>query len=70
MITSTQAKAAAFVSAEEPEPKCQFELFGLSADEKPTTYEGAAVANGSIFVEMDTSTVYAFDEENELWRKL
>lgn len=37
---------------------------GLSTDTKPTE----CVANGSTFIEMDTRTVYLFDEENRLWR--
>lgn len=35
----------------------------LSTDTKPTD-----VANGSILVEMDTGTVYTFDEANSTWR--
>lgn len=35
----------------------------LSSDTKPTT----GVANGSTLLEMDTSTVYAFDEANGEW---
>lgn len=34
----------------------------LAADTKPTD-----VANGSILVEMDTSTVYKYDEAGEQW---
>ena len=39
------------------------EFNGLSTDTKPTD----AVRNGSKFVEMDTKTVYLFDEENQEW---
>lgn len=35
----------------------------LSTDTKPT--EG--VANGSVCIEMDTSKIYFFDEENAEW---
>lgn len=35
----------------------------LSSDSKPTD-----VANGSILIEMDTGTVYTFDEANSTWR--
>lgn len=38
---------------------------GLSTDDKP---EG--VANGSIFIEMDTGTVYFYDAEGEEWDSL
>lgn len=37
----------------------------LSTDTKPTD-----VANGSCLIEMDTSDVYFFDEQNKTWRKL
>ena len=36
--------------------------FGLSTDEKPIT-----AVNGSCFIEMDTSTMYFFDEEAKEW---
>lgn len=39
-------------------------LWGSSTDVKPTE----DVANGSIFVEMDTSTVYTFDYGNTEWQ--
>lgn len=37
----------------------------LSTDQKPTTEE---IANGSVLCEMDTSTVYFYDEANHTWR--
>ena len=42
-----------------------FEGMCLSTDNKPTTED---VANGSILLEMDTSTVYMYDGENQEWR--
>lgn len=36
----------------------------LSTDTKPTT----GIANGSTCIEMDTSTLYIFDEDNHIWR--
>ena len=39
-------------------------LWGNSTDVKPTE----DVANGSIFVEMDTSTVYTFDYASTEWQ--
>lgn len=42
------------------------EYAGLSTDNKPTQ----GVANGSIFLEMDTADVYAYDAANTTWRKL
>lgn len=44
--------------------KDYFEMRGLSTDDKPTEN----VANGSVCIEMDTSTMYMFDEENNEWR--
>ena len=37
---------------------------GLSTDEKPT-----GGRNGDIFIEIDTCTLYAYDEENQQWLK-
>ena len=37
----------------------------LSTDVKPTS----GLANGSILIEMDTSKVFLFDEQNSLWRE-
>jgi len=39
---------------------------GLSTDVKPT----ANVPNGSTFLEMDTSSVFAFDKDGNDWREL
>lgn len=39
------------------------EGFCLSTDTKPTNQ----IANGSILVEIDTGTVYFFNEESEEW---
>ena len=38
-------------------------FYGLSTDAKPSE-----APNGSIFLEMDTSTVSFFDAENGTWR--
>lgn len=37
----------------------------LSTDEKPVDNIG----NGSVLLEMDTSKVYLFDEENSIWKE-
>ena len=37
--------------------------YGLSTNDKPTS----GVGNGSCFVEMDTSTVFFYDETNDVW---
>ena len=38
------------------------EIYGLSADTKPTD-----VPNASIFYEMDTKIMYLFDAQNKVW---
>ena len=40
-----------------------FEFAGLSTDTKPTS----GVGTGSIFVEVDTGTVFFFDEDGGTW---
>lgn len=44
---------------------CKF--IGLSTDEKPTTYNGHTVGNGSSFIEMDTGTIYHYDGSGIVW---
>lgn len=41
------------------------ELIGLSTDTKPTDEQ-----NGTLFLEMDTSKVFIYDEANTQWREL
>ena len=41
------------------------ELYGLSTDSKPTDEQ-----NGTLFLEMDTSKVFIYDEANTQWREL
>ena len=43
-----------------------YEFSGLHDDTKPTY----GVANGSLFLEMDTGDVYAYDEAGETWLKI
>lgn len=41
---------------------------GLSTDDKPTgTYDDKRIANGSSYLEVDTHTVYFYDEEGAQW---
>ena len=47
-------------------PVKYFELSGLSTDTKPTD----EVSTGSLFLEVDTGDVYAYDEEGETWGKI
>ncbi len=41
-----------------------YSIFGLSSDTKPTSKK---VANGTIFIEMDTMKCFFWDAENEKW---
>ena len=56
------------------------EYYGLFKDDKPTSFGTREVmvngekvektielANGSLFIEIDTGNVYMYDEENEGW---
>lgn len=45
--------------------KQYLEFSGLSTDEKPTH----DVLNGSLFHEVDTATIYAYDEATQTWYK-
>lgn len=42
------------------------EAAGLSTDTKPTTN----LVTGSLFLEVDTGTVYAFDETTNTWNQI
>ena len=42
------------------------DVFCLSTDTKPTD----GIGNGSVMIEMDTSKVYIFDEDNSQWLEL
>jgi hypothetical protein len=45
-----------------------FEFRGLSTDTKPTTtYGGSNIANGSVFIEMDTEDIYFYDKASSTW---
>ena len=56
MVTITEVKAIRN-GKEVVEGSC------LSTDAKPLT-----LGNGSILMEMDTSTLYMYDEKNNTWR--
>ena len=57
MLTSTHPN-------EIPSGKYYLEGVCLSGDTKPTV----GIANGSVLIELDTSTLYIYDEENSTWR--
>lgn len=44
-----------------------YEYAGLSTDDKPTDSD---ICTGSLFIEVDTGDVYAFDEEGAEWNKI
>ena len=48
--------------------RAKFSFKGLTTDEKPVgSYKGSAIANGSTYLEMDTHTIYFYDEEGQKW---
>lgn len=43
-------------------------MAGVSSDEKPIgIYSGTVIANGSVFIEIDTGKSYMYDAEGEAW---
>lgn len=44
------------------------ELRGLSTDEKPTEIGEKTIANGSVFIEIDTQKIFFFDETSKEWK--
>jgi hypothetical protein len=48
----------------------EIELRGISTDEKPATIDGKDIANGTVFIEIDTGKLYMFDKENEQWKEM
>lgn len=48
--------------------KTEFEFRGLSTDEMPVgNYGGANIANGSIYLAIDTQELYFYDEGTSTW---
>lgn len=48
--------------------KYEFQFKGLSSDTKPMpAYDAREIANGSTFLEMDTMSVYFYDEASRSW---
>jgi len=45
------------------------ELRGLSTDTKPTEIGDKTIANGSVFIEIDTGKIFFYDLENEEWKE-
>lgn len=44
------------------------ELRGLSTDTKPTSIGNKEIANGSVFIEIDTQKLYFFDGTSKEWK--
>ena len=66
MITVKNASSISFENSQKD--TTDFEFYGLSTDEKPTsTYEGRRIRNTSLFYEMNTKKAYLFDAENHQW---
>ena len=59
MVTYNDAKSMGYPG------KTSLTITGLSTDTKPTV----GVQNGSAFIEMDTSKLYFYDEENQTWEE-
>ena len=47
--------------------KKYFEYAGLSSEEKAVN---GLIATGSLFLEVDTGDIYAYDEDNSQWHKI
>ena len=70
MVTPTKTVANGYTADKAHTPIAYYEFSGLSSDSKPTSFEGTEVANGSVFLEMNTSKVYAYDKAGDTWREL
>ena len=49
------------------EGKVYVEISGLSTDTKPDAINGNGIVTGSLFLEVDTMTLFAYDEVNQTW---
>lgn len=46
-------------------------FYGLSSDTKPIgEFEGTAIVNGSVFIEIDTGDGFMYDEVNQQWNEV
>ena len=46
------------------------ELRGLSTDTKPTKLGNNDIENGSVFIEIDTGSIYMFDGQSKTWKEI
>lgn len=49
------------------EGKVYVECAGLSTDTKPDTVNNLDIVTGSLFLEVDTMTLFGYDEVNQTW---
>ena len=47
--------------------KVYVECAGLSTDTKPDDVNGNDIITGSLFLEVDTMTLFGYDESNQTW---
>lgn len=60
--------SASLIKYGDKDNRLPVEIRGLSTDEKPIdTFEGIAIDNGSVFLEIDTGDVYFFDIDSKQW---
>lgn len=45
------------------------ELRGLSTDTKPTKIGEKNIDNGSVFIEIDTGSIFFYDLDSETWKE-
>lgn len=48
----------------------EIEIRGLSTDTKPTELDEETITNGSVFIEIDTGSVFVFDQVNQEWNEI
>ena len=48
----------------------EMEFRGLSTDTKPTELNDETITNGSVFIEIDTGSVFVFDENGQEWNEV
>lgn len=48
----------------------EIELRGLSTDTKPTQLDNEDIANGTVFIEIDTQKIFFFDESSKTWKEV
>lgn len=52
----------------EKEGYVMVEIRGKSTDTKPTETDGLKIDNGSIFIELDTQSLFFYDLDSQTWK--